>query len=284
MTKGTCAGIMLYNPDIERLTQNINAVLQQVDMIIFIDNASTNTDELRKTFVDGRFAWINNSENRGVSGALNQLVEFAAKNDFEWILTLDQDSICGANLVNELYGFIQNFDNVAMVSPRIVDRNLERIGVTYDIPSSQVEEISMCITSGCLTSVKAILNLGGFNERLFIDQVDHDMCLRLKRSGYRILRANTVELLQEYGQDTVRRKLLWKTIIYHIYPPMRIYYQTRNQLFMVRKYSHEFTEHPFKYALYLFIRFGVTFIYEPNRLKRLSAFIRGYVAGLLMKL
>ena len=36
----TLAGIVLYNPDIERLRENIAAIAPQVDTLLFIDNAS----------------------------------------------------------------------------------------------------------------------------------------------------------------------------------------------------------------------------------------------------
>lgn len=36
------AGIVLFNPNKERLTQNIDAIYPQVDKIVLIDNCSTN--------------------------------------------------------------------------------------------------------------------------------------------------------------------------------------------------------------------------------------------------
>ena len=42
------AGIVLYNSEIERLQENINAVKTQVDQIIFFDNHSKNIKNIEK--------------------------------------------------------------------------------------------------------------------------------------------------------------------------------------------------------------------------------------------
>ena len=43
-----CAGIILYNPNIERLKECIRAVQPQVDKLVIVDNASDNIDEIKK--------------------------------------------------------------------------------------------------------------------------------------------------------------------------------------------------------------------------------------------
>ena len=44
------AGIVLFNPDLKRLEENVCAVKSQVDEIIFFDNGSKNIKEIRKNF------------------------------------------------------------------------------------------------------------------------------------------------------------------------------------------------------------------------------------------
>ena len=41
------AGIVLYNPELQRLEENICALLKQVDEIVLMDNHSVNEDEIR---------------------------------------------------------------------------------------------------------------------------------------------------------------------------------------------------------------------------------------------
>jgi len=279
-----CAGIVLCNPDIERLGKNIEAVLPQVNRLILVDNASDNIDELQKAFTDYRIEWITNSENRGMSGALNQMLDYADKNDYRWILTLDDDSVCDDNMVAELLKATTYYDNAAFISPRVIDRDIAGAKKTGEELLLNIELISMCITAGSLTNVKAAISAGGFDERLFIDHVDHDMCLRLRRLGYRVVRVNSAKLWQEFGKETIRRRFLWKVYTQRGYAPFRVYYQTRNCIYMLRKYGKEFKRRPKFYYFHLIFAFFARFLYEPKRLSRLKAFISGYFAGLFMKL
>jgi len=276
-----CAGIVLCNPEIDRLRQNIDAILPQVELLILVDNGSESIDSLKKTFTDIKIVRIENAENYGIAKALNQMVNYASEQNYRWILTLDQDSVCDNDLVEQLYKVANENQNVAMVTPRVIDRNLthESVGGTPN-----VEEVDRCITSGCLTNIQAVINSGGFDERLFIDEVDHDMCFRLRHNGYMILRANTTKLLQEYGLQTIERKLFGKKVNYRNYSPMRVYYQTRNMLYMLRKYGTEYKPNvPYSY-LRMFMTFTIKFIFEPNRIPRLKQFVRGYKDGLKMEL
>ena len=142
----------------------------------------------------------------------------------------------------------------------------------------------MCITAGCLTNVKAVIDTGGFDELLFIDHVDHDMCLRLRRRGYRIIKVGTAKIFQEFGRETVRRRFLWKTYTQRGYAPLRVYYQTRNSVYMLRKYGKEYQTKPYYNYFHLIFAFFARFLYEPKRFTRLKAFVNGYFAGLFMKI
>jgi len=276
-----CAGIVTYNPDARRLRENIESVIGQVDRVFIADNASANIAEIKDSLSNKPVEWIENSENLGIACALNQLLNLADKHEYEWILTLDDDSVCGDGMVARLLTATAHYDNIAVSSPRIAD---SREGSSYIDPDSSVftefNEINMCITAGSLTNVRAVLEHGGFNEKLFIDHVDHEMCLRLKEYGYKIIKVNSAEIFQEFGAESTQRRFLWKTYTQRGYSPVRVYYHTRNSLFMVRKYGRKFDRRPRYFYFYLIFAFTARFIYEPNRSKRLKAFIKGYFEGL----
>ena len=40
------SGIVTYNPDLNRLRHDINAIIKQVDRLIIVDNCSNNINEL----------------------------------------------------------------------------------------------------------------------------------------------------------------------------------------------------------------------------------------------
>ena len=98
------AGIILFNPDMNRLKENINAVIVQCTHIYLVDNGSSNIDEvieLLKRYNQPQVSIIRNTVNQGIARALNQLTAAAQSDGFEWILTLDQDSIAPDNIINE---------------------------------------------------------------------------------------------------------------------------------------------------------------------------------------
>ncbi|MCL2221738.1 MAG: glycosyltransferase family 2 protein [Oscillospiraceae bacterium] len=276
-----CAGIITYNSDVSRLRENVCSIISQVDSVFIVDNASSNISEIKDSLSDFSVEWTQNSENLGIAGALNQLVRSADKHGYEWILTLDDDSVCSDDMVARLLTATAHYDNIAVISPRIVD---SRKNSTYRDPGSsaltEFKEINMCITAGSLTNVKAVLEHGGFNESLFIDHVDHEMCLRLKEHGYKIVKVNSAEIFQEFGAESTRRRFLWKTYTQRGYSPIRVYYHTRNSLFMVRKYGDKFDSRPRYFYFYLIFAFIARFIYEPKRFARLKAFAKGYSQGL----
>ncbi|MCL2661729.1 MAG: glycosyltransferase family 2 protein [Oscillospiraceae bacterium] len=287
-----CAGIILYNPDIERLVMVVNAISPQVDKLVLVDNASANINEVQSALASERYVWIKNDANLGVARALNQLMEFADSNSFEWMLTLDQDGICDENYVEKLSATINSNDdkinNIAMIAPLIIDRGEVGSEIKSTAPTGkplpETEDVSFCITSGSLTNVKSVLAIGGFNEWLFIDEVDREICLRLLQNGYKLVRVNTVELCHEHGLKTITRKVLWKKVVYHNYTPFRVYYQTRNLVYMLRKYGSAYYPQPYKRWFRLFFAFCVKFVNEPDRIQRLKAFCRGLREGMAIKL
>lgn len=100
MPNEICAGIVLYNPDIVRLRENVNAIISQVDMLFLQDNGSENISEV-EALIGGlpRVVLLKSSRNMGIAWALNQLCEQATADNYCWILTLDQDSVCPEGII-----------------------------------------------------------------------------------------------------------------------------------------------------------------------------------------
>lgn len=223
-----CAGIVTYNPDINRLKENISAVSEQVDIVVIVDNASSNINEillLSETF--NNVSVIRNIENRGIAVALNQIMNAADESGYGWALLLDQDSVVTANLISS-YSKLIGLDKAAIICPQIYDINSQNKLNVQD----SVTEIGVCITSGSLTNVKIWKKLGKFDEKLFIDSVDSEYCIRLFFEGFKIYRANNIQLLHELGKT---EKHLYKSATNH--SAMRRYFIARNSTYVAKKYG-----------------------------------------------
>lgn len=265
------AGIVLFNPNYERLIENMDAIVNQVDTIILSDNGSPDSvvDEIRKKYGE-KICYSCNNNNIGIAGALNSIFRIAISNKAESVLTLDQDSIMPPNSVDQLRSLL--CDDVAIVSPTIIDLNRQK----NVIPSNAITEIGRCITSGSLTSVKAWEKVGGFDESMFIDGVDFDFCDRLKGHHYRILQLRNVQLKHEIGKIATHH-FFGIPVIVRNHSAFRKYYMARNIIYLDRKENS--SAYPFITYLRIAKLLVITALYEDGKKEKISAILRGADAG-----
>lgn len=265
------AGIVLFNPSIERLQDNVSSILKQVDKLLLVDNCSENILEVIKLYgnVDKIDIVLNNA-NVGIAKALNEIAEYAFNNNASWVLSLDQDSVAPANILS-CYEENINMKNVGMICCRICDRNLNNDCQTS---STAVVPVSNCITSGCFIKLEAWDRVGKYYEPLFIDQVDFDMCYSLIESGYTILCDERVILLHEVGKSTEIR-LFGRPDVVTNHPPIRYYYIFRNYLAVARRHGH--WGH---FLMKLVRRFIIVNKYEDEKRKKNKMIFWGIVDGI----
>lgn len=225
------AGIVTYNPDIERLRKNLDSVRKQnVDELVIVDNGSDNIDEISQ--VSDGLALIRNGKNKGIAKALNQIFQYAEKTACDLVIALDQDSVCPGDYLDKFSPYFSL--GFGILCPVIIDINA---GVdarrTIDF-SKEVQEIKGCITSGSITKVSAWKKVHGFDESMFIDSVDYDFCDRIIRAGYKVLRANKIELQHEIGHQT-KHKLFGVDVYVKNHSAFRKYYIGRNIAYIARK-------------------------------------------------
>ena len=266
------AGIVLFNPDINRLKENISAVIVQCTHIYLVDNGSNNIDEVKELlnqYNQSKISILCNTENQGIAKALNQLTAAAQKGGFEWILTLDQDSVAPSNIAEEFEKYTNNL-NAGMLCPVICDRNK---GVVVEAKDGY-KEIDECITSGSLLNIKSWSEIGGFDESMFIDGVDFDICYRLRKSGYKILCIQSVVLLHELGRIEYHRFIFWKVLVKN-HSAFRKFYIARNTVYLARK------EHTniIKAILQNVKLFLITVCYEDDKWKKSKKILQGTIDG-----
>ncbi len=274
-----CAGIVLYEPEKERLLQNVEAIKSQVDKVFLLDNGSKNIDEIKSLIADGeKISLILNDNNEGIARALNQLCVSSYEEGFDYIVTLDQDSVADENMVEEMRHYIA--DDVGIIAPRVVDDYEKE--KNEDLPLT--EEIERPVTSGCLTSLKIWKELGGFDEKLFIDCVDFDFDTRILKAQKRIIRVNRAILHHRLGKAKEVKffvffgKLLGieklKNPFYtYNHSVIRTYYYARNIKYYIFKHK-DFLDLKTEKRTY-FKWFILKVFFEEQKLKKLWAIIKG---------
>lgn len=277
----TAAGIVLYNPEVERLHENINGIINQVEALILIDNGSDNIKEIENKYNDTEKIYIKKlGDNLGIAKALNEMVLKAEELGAKWILTLDQDSVCQPGII-ECYEKYTNLPKVGMMSCKMTDRN-------YSLGEENVEqeyvEIEQCITSGCYMKISAAKEVGMFDEKMFIDYVDFDMCSSFAEHGYKIILCNFNGLLHELGQGEIRRFFLKKIVLTN-HSPIRRYYYMRNVIYYVKKHKKSISRKRKWTKLYgsIFYDLASIIIYEDNKKEKLKQCIRGIKDGIKME-
>ena len=270
------AGIVLYNPNTQRLKENIEAIISQVDGIVIVDNGSTESlyNNILETF--DHITYIRNEKNMGIAYALNQICGYAYSHGYDWVLTLDQDSIATPGMV-DVYRSIAN-DEIGILGCWIHDRGYQ-IDESWGI-EHETFETDWVITSAAFTNVNAWKSCGGFDNGMFIEWVDWDICESMRKAGYKIMKTYKTKLIHELGHGTHLVMVRHHQMQVMNHKPFRYYYSARNRIYMARKYKHigmreQLREIGFK--LYTVER------YEANKLKNLWAILRGTIAGFFPK-
>lgn len=262
------AAIVTFNPNIERLNQNIKAIIPQVEKVVIFDNGSMRQDSIRSYFEKEfpNILIISSSENKGIAFALNRLFEYADLHGGEYLITLDQDSVCDDSLVASLRNAMN--PNSAICAPAIKYRNNE----DYSEKGTGVASVDWVITSASLTSVNCWKEIGGFDEYLFIDGVDKDFCFRLLRAGYSITKNYDVKLEHELGNLRCIKVFGRKIFVTH-HAPFRYYYMVRNAIYLDKKLGRH--DH-YAFIAKLILK---TLFFEDNRKEKLMSISKGIHDG-----
>lgn len=243
---GVAAVIITYNI-IDDFKLRINKLKEKVDEIIVVDNGSNiETINMLKS-LESEIKVIYLNENKGIALALNKGIEYCIEKGYEWVLTLDHDSIVTECMINNMLNCYENLDNnlkkkVAMLVPIHVEEkecfnNKNSINEKGNVNS--YNEVLTEITSGALTKTKVYEEFSKYDEKLFIDLVDHDFCLKLNKNGYKIIQVDSAILIHNLGESE-KKKILGITMIPTNHSALRRYYMSRNRHYIWDKYKKDF--------------------------------------------
>jgi rhamnosyltransferase len=282
MTKeaNVCAVVVAFHPDAE-FEMRLAELLPQVGALLVVDN--TPKDARRKpiavpSMIGKQVLLIENDDNLGVAAALNQGLRQALDWGHEGLLTLDQDSRCYPDMVDTLLGV-----KTACVSPSTViggnyfDTRNDRPKVPVG-PDGKFIEQKTVITSGCLVDVRFAQTIGGFREDYFIDQLDHEFCLRVRAQGGRIVISRKPVMVHSVGEAGGTWLPLLGTLPNHA--PLRKYYVARNSLVTIRQYWRDEPDWCLRRLLRLGLGLLLMATLEQHRLAKVRAFMAGSADGL----
>ncbi|CAK2713532.1 rhamnosyltransferase [Vibrio crassostreae] len=291
------AVVVIYNPD-SNVENNIIKLSEQVDQIVVVDNSDEKNGNHKILFglfeeIGKKISYIDNGSNLGIAEALNVGIEFLKREQIDYILTFDQDSVITPGYLKSIHATFVDLsrkETIGVVGPNIVDVNSEKVGQKYLTTSSRWRfnfgelnfdrcDLGFVITSGSLFPVTIFDQVGLFKSEYFIDAVDIEYCLRLKVNGYRVGYSNEARLSHSLGEKTTHT-ILRKNIITSNHNFIRRYYVARNSIYILKEYG-------FKYPFWFLFDLAVTVVnatrvvcFEKNRSIKVKYSVMGYWHGL----
>ena len=265
--------IVVYNPKVDLLVKDICSFIKNVDLLIIWQN-SVLSDDVREYISSlGNIIFAGNGINQGIPTALNYALSYAIKNGYDYLLTMDQDSV------------LENFDNYKNT---VIKKNQEKsciVGAYQTFLESKLSEdifseYKWVITSGTIFPIRLLNEIGGFETSFFIDTVDIEVCIRARKYGYKCYICRTGKLIQKYGvKHTI--KMLNKTNNYVVYSPDRIYGIFRNLTMLLITYRNK--EISYELFTFSFIVIKSAVFEKRNRTKSLLAMLSGIIDGICQK-
>jgi GT2 family glycosyltransferase len=238
----------------EVLARHLKALKGQtrkLDEIIVINNASTDdtTNLLVNEYPEATL--LNLPQNGGVGGGYAAGLNYAAlTKKYDWVWLFDQDSVPALDSLELLLAALQQPDSPAadaailapvvvnkergLVYPLVVWRNGLRM-LSADPGKDEISFVDSVISSGTLIRREAVEKAGLPRADFFMDFVDHEYCLRLRRLDFKIAVVASSRLDHTLG-DPREVSLLGLAKVWTGHAPWREYYMTRNEIFTVWNY------------------------------------------------
>lgn len=279
-----CAIIVTYEPD-NFFESRVKVLSEQLSKVVVVDNSikKSSTDLFSDSNLNKYVSIISNGKNLGLGFALNQGVNFAKSLGFTFVILFDQDSEVYENTISMM----------CKIAMAIEDQSFGMLGAAYkSLPEDKSSGTSYVkkkaiITSGSLVPMSIFENIGNFRSDYFIDCLDSEFCLRLRKNGYSIYQTSANLLTHAIGYP-INHKIFGLRFISTHHSADRRYYFARNQLVMLREYNHMLSKMPFFWLIktvkrsiyYAFI----VICFEREKLLKLRAMTTGIKDGLFKKM
>jgi len=258
-----------------KIQATVQALIGQVGGICIVDNGSAPETQsvLEALACWPRVTVLRLGENRGIGHALNLGMARARTEGFPWVLTMDQDSLAGPTMVEAYSRSIQNHPERVCLAPDVILQ-----GQPHSPRKSG--PVPYAITSGNLVRTDLFDQAGAYNEELFIDSVDFDFCLRVRRQGWEIWRVGDAQLLHELGEP---HAVPWPfSRIYTSHSPTRRYYMFRNFFYLAEQHIQRFPVFIVKSAIVHVLLLLLVPFFDQSPLESLTAIgegIRDFFSG-----
>lgn len=275
--QNTCAVIVTYRPD-EGFSDRLARVRSQFSMVIVVDNGSQPLAISGSPDGLPQVRLVANQSNLGVAAALNQGVNLARLEGFEWVVMLDQDTIPAPDMLETLLDvYRESGGGDVMIGGNYWDARRGRNFIRC-ADEGGFRERKTLITSGTLVSLWQFKTIGFFREDYFIDSVDHEFCLRARAHGFRVLISCRPVMKHSIGAHVENAGRLRQFLSFE-HPPVRKYFIARNTVATVKSYCIRESVWSMRQGARLLADFASILLFENEKSEKIKAFLVGVAHG-----
>ncbi len=297
-----CAIIVAYHTG-ESIAKVIAAISGQIQHLVIIDNSA---DEKTLGFLhdiksqNTEFYTIINNKENNFAAAQNLGIEYAQKDNYDFVLLMDHDSTPAPNMVEILLNAWKNHinkENIGIIAPYLQDEHSKRtprypqlVGKTgwnkyifhrVGLEKAPIQEnLFSVISSGSLIPMHVFEKTGYMDESFNIDYVDIDFCLRVVLQNLQIIAVRDAVLHHKLGLCEDHNMLgLCVTTTNH--NSNRLYTISRNRIVTWKRYGRKipaYLLHDMAAMAYDFVK--IIFI-EQNKLAKLRSALHGICVGIM---
>lgn len=262
--------VVTYYPEKELLEKNISAFIDDVDKVLIWENTPGQEKHKCRFIQHKKVEYCGDGVN-SISHALNYAWHYIKDNGYDYLLTMDQDSVF-IDFNSYLAATIYNPS-----APKGI-WGPNAYGFTY----TDFRENEKMFTSGMLLKTDLLSQLGGWNELLTIDCVDDELCLKAGRLGIEKYIMGDVKFMHRLGNPHIV-SLRGHKITLRNDSPSRLYSIYKSHVLMcrlfpeVKSYRAESISFWGKNVIYILM-------FEDNKIRKISAAIRGLLSGMFTKI
>ena len=292
MIKNSKVAIIIVNWKQYELTKSCLFSLKKINcdnhQIILIDNES-NQKELKS--IENQFENIvtfSNETNLGFTGANNIGIKYAVKNEFEYVMLINNDTEVDKNFINPLIDSLDKNKNLGAVQPLILNFSKTKkvwnaggflnkfFGYSYVNKSPKEIKKNIDWITGCCFFVRAevVKKIGLLDDDFFAYYEDIDWSIRIKNAGYDLAFIKS-SIIYHHGSKSSQNELIEGTL-----SPFVHYLNIRNHIFLLRKNKDIFNFIGLLlYQFFKIISYSIYFIVRL-RINKLNMVYKGFRDGL----
>jgi rhamnosyltransferase len=281
---------VLYQPT-EDFLGNLSRARAACPNVVAVDNSPEADVRMHENLRERGVQVIFNRNTGGLAGAYNKGAEVLLAQQCEVIFLLDQDSDIDASFFEKMMHACSGLGTEEfLVGPKIYEINLQKCMPVFQPGKHLPKRIriddqaagmfpSLCIiSSGSAISAAAYRKLGAFREDYFIEYIDIEYSLRAVAQNVPVYMNAAVTMRQTTGQIERHGKRFTTN-----HAAWRRYYGARNAVHCLYLHRASWGLH-WVSGLLAILQVLRVLQYEPQKLKKITAIVCGYLDGVFGRL